>query len=86
VLIGSFSAFPVCDRTVDGRVVRPRRCVVRFVVARRRLLFFVLLLSCPGVLEPDLCDPFAETSRLGNAFEVLAVGVRVEIEVDLEYL
>lgn len=44
----------------------------------------VLLLPRTGVLKPDLRDPLAETGHLGYSFEILAVGVAVQLEVGLE--
>lgn len=44
----------------------------------------VLLLPRPRVLKPDLRDPLAETCHLSDPFEVLAVGVAVQLEVGLQ--
>lgn len=44
----------------------------------------VLLLPRTRVLKPDLRDPLAEAGHLGNSFEVLTVGVAVQLEVGLE--
>lgn len=46
----------------------------------------VLLLPSAAVLEPDLRDPLAEAGDLRDPLQVLAVGVRVQLEVRLEHL
>ena len=46
----------------------------------------VLLLPGPAVLEPDLRHPLGEPRDLCDALEVLAVGVRVDLEVGLQDL
>lgn len=48
----------------------------------------MLMLLLPGsaILEPDLRDPFAETGDLSDPFQVLAVRVRVQLEVSLKNL
>lgn len=46
----------------------------------------VLLLPCPRVLEPDLGDPLAKARDLSDSLEVLAVRVRVQLEVRLQNL
>lgn len=46
----------------------------------------VLLLARPRVLKPDLGDPLAQPGYLGDPLEVLAVGVRVQLEVGLQHL
>lgn len=46
----------------------------------------VLLLAGPRVLEPHLSNPLTEASDLCDALQVLAVRVRVQLEVCLQYL
>ncbi len=46
----------------------------------------VLLLPGPAVLEPHLGDPLAQPGDLGDALQVLAVRVRVDLEVGLQDL
>jgi len=44
----------------------------------------VLLLSRPGILEPNLRDPLAEAGHLGYPLEILPVGVAVHLKVGLQ--
>lgn len=44
----------------------------------------VLLLPRSGVLKPDLRDPLAETGHLSYSFEILTVGIAVQLKVSLE--
>ncbi len=46
----------------------------------------VLLLPGPAVLEPDLRHPLAEPGDLGDALQVLAVRIGVDLEVGLQDL
>lgn len=50
------------------------------------LVVEILFLPGPGVLEPDLSDPFAQARDLSDALEVLSVRVRVQVEVGLQHL
>ena len=56
------------------------------VVGGARAGAHVLLVAGAHVLEPHLSHPFRQTRQIGDALQVLAVGVRVEQEVCLEYV
>jgi len=55
--------------------------VLAFHLARVKML----LLPRPRILEPDLRDPFAEPGYVRYPFEVLAVGVAVQLKVRLQH-
>ena len=44
----------------------------------------VLLIPCPGILEPDLDHALAQPRDVSNPFQVLAVWVAVKLEVCLQ--
>jgi len=46
----------------------------------------VFLLSRAGILKPHLGDPIAEPGDLRNTLQVLAVRVRVQLEIRLQHL
>ena len=44
----------------------------------------VLLIPCPGILEPDLDHALAQPRDISNPLQVLAVWVAVKLEVRLQ--
>jgi len=54
--------------------------VLAFHFARVKML----LLSRPRILEPDLRDPFAEPSYVRYPFEILTVGIAVQLKIRLK--
>lgn len=46
----------------------------------------VLFLARPRILEPHLGDTFAETGDGRYAFEILPVGIAIDLEVGLQHL
>ena len=46
----------------------------------------MLLMTSARILEPDLCDAFAEAGDLGDSFQILAAGIAVQLEVGLQNL
>lgn len=55
---------------------------LRFYFSRVHVFF----LSRPRILEPDLCDALTQARYLGDPFQVLTVGVGVELEIRLQDL
>ena len=44
----------------------------------------VLLVARPHVLEPDLGHPLGQSRQVGNALEILSVGIGIEQEIGLQ--
>lgn len=66
-------------------VQRPDLCILTLVLFPLAGML-VLLLPGTAILEPDLRDSLAEAGHLRDPLQILAVGVRVQLEVRLEHL
>lgn len=76
-----------CKHTKTGVLNRegilPARALQR-VLTLSLDLAAMLLLPRPGILEPNLRDPLAETGYLSYPLEILPVGIAVHLEVGLQ--
>lgn len=46
----------------------------------------VLFLTCTGILKPHLSNPFTQAGHRRYPFEILPIGIAVDVEVRLQYL